>query len=80
MSITIPSNLADEFGRAGQPVEVRGPDGRVLGTFTPTAKHPYFEPEITEDELRAINDPASCKWHTAAEVEAKLKELRRCSQ
>lgn len=78
MSITISSDLADEFGRAGQPVVVRSPDGRVVGVFTPTAVR-TVEPEITEEELRAIEDPTSCKWHTAAEVEAKLKELRRCS-
>lgn len=73
-------HIADEklvaaFEQFKQAVEVRGPSGRILGTFTP---RPY-EPEVTEDELRAIQDPSTAKWHTAAEVEAKLKELRRCS-
>ena len=76
MSITIPGGLADEFGRADAPVELRAPDGRILGVFTPRAALP--EPPITADELRAIEDPTTGKWHTAAEVEAKLKELRRC--
>ncbi len=79
MSITITSDLADEFGRAGQPVEVRTPDGRVIGVFTPAAVR-YFEPEISEEELRRIEDDRDpSHWHTAAEVEAKLKELRRSS-
>jgi hypothetical protein len=77
MSITITSELADEFGRADEPVEVRAPDGRVSGTFTPSPRG--AESEITEDELREREDPATGKWYTAAEVEAKLRELR-CSQ
>lgn len=55
MSITITSDLADEFGRAGQPVEVRAPDGRIIGVFTPVVRPP--EPEITEEELQIIEDP-----------------------
>jgi hypothetical protein len=77
MSITITGELADEFGRADEPVEIRAPDGRLLGTFTPTARLP--EPEISEEELRELEDPKKGKWYTAAEVEAKLRELR-CSQ
>jgi hypothetical protein len=72
MSITIPGGLADEFGRAGEPVVVRGPDGRILGTFTPLPP----EPEISEEELQRIESDKSGKWYTAAEVEAKLRELR----
>jgi len=80
MSITISSDLADQFGRAGQPVVLRSPDGRVVGVFTPTAVR-TFEPEISEDELRRIEeDRTPGKWHTAAEVEAKVAELLRCSK
>ena len=77
MSITLTDGLADEFGRADEPVEVRAPDGRLLGTFTPAKRLP--EPDISEEELRRLEDPNSGKWYTAAEVEAKLRELR-CSQ
>jgi hypothetical protein len=77
MSITLTDNLADEFGRAGEPVEIRAPDGRVLGTFTPVNRPP--EPNVSEEELQRLEDPNSGKWYTAAEVEAKLRELR-CSR
>jgi len=74
MSITITGVLADEFGRADEPVEIRAPDGRVLGTFTPATRFP--EPNMSEEELRQLEDPATDKWYTAAEVEAKLREVR----
>jgi propanediol dehydratase small subunit len=74
MSITIPGDLAAEFGRAGEAVEVRGPDGRVLGTFTPAVRPP--EPNISEEELRRREEDTTSKTYTAAEVEAKLRELR----
>jgi hypothetical protein len=77
MSITIPGELVAEFGRAGEAVEVRGPDGRVLGTFTPAKRLP--EPNISEEELQRIENDTTGKWYTAAEVEAKLRELR-CSR
>jgi hypothetical protein len=77
MSITITGELADEFGRADEPVEVRAPDGRVLGTFTPAK--PLPEPDISEEELQRIENDTTGKWYTAAEVEAKLRALR-CSQ
>ncbi len=77
MSITITDDLTGEFGWAAEPVEVRTPDGRVLGTFTPApARGP--EPNISEEEMRRLEDPTTGKWYTAAEVEAKLRELR-CS-
>lgn len=76
MSITITGGLADEFGRAGEPIELRGPDGRILGTFTPVKRPP--EPDISEEELQRIENDKTGKWYTAAEVEAKLRELR-CS-
>ena len=73
MSITITDDLAGEFGRAAEPVEVRAPDGRLLGTFLP--RHPS-EPDISEEEMRRLEDPTTGKWYTAAEIEAKLRELR----
>ena len=75
MSITITGGLADEFGRAGAPVEVRAPDGRVLGTFTPApVRRPVLN--ISEEELRRREEDTTSKTYTAAEVEAKLRELR----
>jgi hypothetical protein len=74
MSITIPGELADEFGRADEPVEIRAPDSRVLGTFTPKTRLP--EPDISEEELRRLEEDGTAKWYTAAEVEAKLRAVR----
>jgi hypothetical protein len=78
MSITIADDqLAAKLAGADAPVEVRAPDGRVLGLFTPLTRGP--EPNLSEEELRQLEDPATGKWSTAAEVEAKLRELR-CSR
>ena len=77
MSITITNDLAEEFGRADEPVEIRTPDGRLLGTFTP-ARTPSA-PDISEEELQRLEDPTTGRWYTVAEVEAKMRELR-CSQ
>jgi len=60
--------LIAELTRTAEAVEVRTPDGRPL------------EPDISEEELRhREEDRTPGNWHTAAEVEAKLRELRRCS-
>jgi hypothetical protein len=76
MSITIAdAHLASEFAHAPSPVEVRAPDGRVLGTFVPATRLP--EPNISEEELRRREEATAGKWYTAAEVEAKLREWRR---
>ena len=64
---------------ANGPEEVRTSDGGLLGRFIPAPRSGMTFPEIglTDDELeRRAKDP-NTKWHTAAEVEAKLRELRR---
>jgi hypothetical protein len=61
------------------PEEVRTPDGELLGQFIPAAKPKMTFPELglTDEELeRRENDP-NAKWHTAEEVMARLRELRR---
>ena len=76
MSITIADDrLAAELARAADTVEVRGPDGKIIGKFTPSKAPPIL---ISEEELARRADPNSGKWFTAAEVEAKLRALR-CS-
>jgi hypothetical protein len=72
--ITISGELVAQFAQARHPVEIRAPDGRVLGTFTPRPRLP--EPDISEEELQRIENNTTGKWYTAAEVEAKLRELR----
>jgi hypothetical protein len=76
MSITIADEkLISQLVGADESVEVRASDGRYLGTFSP-ASNRGPEPNISEDELRAREDPTTGKWFTAAEVEAKLRDLR----
>lgn len=73
MSITITDGLVGEFKRATQPVKICTPNGFIIGTFTPCLP----EPDISEEEMQRIENDTSSKWYTAAEVEAKLQELRR---
>lgn len=64
---------------ATRPEEVRTADGGLLGRFIPAPRPGMSFPELglTDEELeRRLNDP-NAKWHTAAEVEARLRELRR---
>ncbi len=77
MSITIADDrLAAEFALLSDTVQVRGPNGKIIGIFTPSQAPPML---ISEEELKRRSDPNSGKWFTAAEVEAKLKKLR-CSK
>jgi len=72
MSITIAdSRLAAELAGAGDAVVVRGPDGKIMGKFTPEKAPPLL---ISEEELRRRRDDHTSKTYTAAEVEAKLRE------
>ena len=79
MSVTIhdaatAATLADT---TGMDVEIRGPDGLLLGHFTPAPRPGRMFPElgITDEEMdRRLNDPDG--WVTAEEVNARLRELR----
>jgi hypothetical protein len=78
MSITIADNrLVTELTETADPVEIRSRDGRVLGLFTPQAR--LREPDISEEELDQVLKDPNTRWYTAAEVEARLRELR-CSR
>ena len=77
MSITISDGrLAAQLAAAADSVVVRGPDGKIIGKFTPEQAPPIL---ISEEELRRHADPTTGKWFSAAEVEAKLRDLR-CTQ
>lgn len=61
----------------GTQVEIYGPDGRLLGRFTPAPRPGMMFPELgmTDAELDAMeNDPKS-KWFTTEEVSARLRSL-----
>ena len=80
MSILIADDqLTAKLDRAETPVEICARDGRRLGFFMPAkpARH-QLEPTITNEEAdRRLNDPAG-KWYTAAQVAARMRELK-CS-
>jgi len=81
MSVIIRDQLAIEtFAKALAPIEVRAPDGRVLGQFVPVEpgeKMTYPELGITDAELvRRANDP-DVRWYTADEVMERLRSLRK---
>jgi hypothetical protein len=81
MSILIADDeLAAKLDRADGPVEICTRDGRRLGFFSPAkpAKH-NLEPRISEEEIqRRLAEPDSESF-TAAQVEARIRELR-CSR
>ena len=80
MTLTIPDRtVAASFATAtGTGVEVRGPDGQLLGRFDPAPRPGMSCPEfgMTDEELlREANDP-DATWVTAEVVNAQLRELR----
>ena len=82
MSVTIhdAAAVAALASTTGVEVEVRGPDGQLLGRFTPAPRPGMMFPEfgVTDEEMdRRLNDPDG--WVTAEEVNARLRELRRKS-
>ena len=57
---------------------MRGPDGQLLGRFTPAPRPGMMFPElgVTDEEMdRRLNDP-NAKWVTGDEVMARLRSLR----
>ena len=63
----------------GSEVEVRAPDGLLLGHFTPAPRPGRMFPEfdISDEEMeRRANDPDPTHWKTGEEVMARLHSLR----
>jgi hypothetical protein len=81
MSLQIHDPKAVEvLASATSPIELRAPDGRVLGQFVPvepSKKMTYPEIGRTDEELeRRANDP-NVRWCTADEVMERLRKLRK---
>jgi len=63
---------------ATAPVELRAPDGRVLGQFVPvepSKRMSFPEFGMTDEELERLDNDPNQKWYTADEVMARLREL-----
>ena len=80
MTVTIPDEKSSAILAAvtGVGIEVRGPDGQLLGRFTPAPRPGMSFPElgVTDEEMdREIADP-NTKWVTGKEVNARVRELR----
>lgn len=83
MVITVndPATMTTLATAIGSELEIRSPDGRLLGHFTPAPRPGMAFPElgITDEEMeRRINDP-NAKWVTGEEVMARLRSLRDAS-
>ena len=75
VTITDPATLA-ALAAAEAGVELRGPDGRPLGRFAPSAAVEFPEFDRTVDELdRVVHNPATV-WESGDAVEARLRALR----
>jgi hypothetical protein len=65
----------------GTRIELRGPDGQLLGRFTPAPRPGMMFPElgITGEEMdRRLNDP-DARWATGEEVMARLRSLQQAT-
>ena len=62
----------------GSLVEVFGPDGRLLGRFTPAPRPGMMFPEfgMTDEEIERHDNDPNARWVTADEVAARLRSLR----
>ena len=80
MTVTIrdEASVAALAATTGVEVEIRAPDGLLLGRFTPAPRPGRMFPEFgvsDEEMVRELNDP-DAKWVTAEEVNARLRELQ----
>lgn len=80
MTITVrdEATAAALAAATGVELEVRGPNGELLGCFTPAPRPGMMFPElgVTDEEMfRRLNDP-NAKWVTGEEVMARLRSLR----
>jgi len=83
MSFVIQDQQAlDTFARATDPIELKAPDGRVLGQFVPvepSKKMSFPEFGMTDEEIVRMDNDPNTKWYTAEEVMERLRQLRRTS-
>lgn len=74
VDITDP-NLATTLNTADVPLEIRTPEGALLGYFTPMLNSRYepIESDISPEELRRRVEDRTAKTYTTAEVLAHIR-------
>jgi hypothetical protein len=75
--ITVDEFLIRKLHNLSEPLELCDGSGRVLGQFVPSfdlSKYEPWEPEFSEEELRA-EEESNGKRYTTAEVLAHLRSL-----
>jgi hypothetical protein len=74
LTVTDPA-FAAALASTETPVQLRGPDGKVMGVYLPIIPGMSIpESGMTDDELRRLLDDPN-GWVTADEVHARLREL-----
>jgi hypothetical protein len=78
LTITDPITLATLAAAVGPELPVHGPDGRLLGRFTPAPRPGMMYPEfgMTDEEIERFDNNPDAVWVTAADVTARLDSLR----
>jgi hypothetical protein len=81
MSVQIhDQKVVEVLATATSPLELRAPDGRLLGQFVPveSSKRMSFpEIGITDEELERRERDPNVRWFTADEVMERLRSLRK---
>jgi len=68
------------FASAKDPIELKAPDGRVLGQFVPvepSKKTSFPEFGMTDEEIFRMDNDPNMKWYTPEEVMERLRQLRK---
>jgi len=68
------------FATAKDPIELKAPDGRVLGRFVPvepSRKMSFPEFGMTDEEIFRMDNDPNTVWYTADAVMERLRQLRK---
>ncbi len=79
LTFTDPATLAALAATTESQVELRGPDGQLLGRYTAAPRPGLTFPELvrmTDEELDRLENNPNAKWYTADEVMARLRSLQ----
>jgi hypothetical protein len=77
LTITDPAMLAALVSTTEPQLELRGPDGQLLGRYIPAPRPGMMFPEfgMTDEELERLENAPNAKWYTPEEVMARLRSL-----